>query len=83
MVLPPLLLIKLQTSQPWLRSNLRLVLPVNLALILATSLVALPLALGAFPQRQRIKVARLEEGVRRKAAERDGGTEEVEFNRGI
>lgn len=75
MVLPPLILLKLQ-QQPWLKHRPRLVLPVNLGLILTTSVFALPLALGAFPQRQRMAVERLE-------AEFWGMGGDVEFNRGI
>lgn len=78
MVLPPLVLVKLQ-QQEWLRMRPKLVLPVNLGLILTTSIFALPLALAVFPQRQKIQVTRLEEEFRAKLG-RDG---EVEFNRGI
>ncbi|PGH21459.1 hypothetical protein AJ80_03250 [Polytolypa hystricis UAMH7299] len=78
MVLPPLILVKLQRMD-WLKNRPRLVLPVNLGLILTTSLFALPLALGAFPQRQRVRVETLEEEFWGKGGE--GG--EVEFNRGI
>ena len=78
MVLPPLILVKLQ-QQCWLKHRPRLVLPVNLALILTTSIVALPLALGAFPQRQRMGVERLEWGFLGRGGE--GGM--VDFNRGI
>lgn len=60
MVLPPLLLVRLQQRE-WLRSRPRLVLPVNLGLILTTSVFALPLALAVFPQRQAVKVESLEE----------------------
>jgi len=78
MVLPPLVLVRLQ-KQDWLKRNSRLVLPVNLGLILTTSIVALPLALGAFPQRQEITADKLEEEFWGKGGE--GG--KVAFNRGI
>jgi sideroflexin-5 len=78
MVIPPLILLKLQ-QQPWLRQRPRLVLPVNLGLILTTSVFALPLALGAFPQRQSVQAGRLEEEFWGRGGE--GGL--VEFNRGI
>jgi len=78
MVLPPLVLVRLQ-KQDWLKRNARLVLPVNLGLILTTSIVALPLALGAFPQRQEITADKLEEEFWGKGGE--GG--KVAFNRGI
>ena len=76
MVLPPLILVRLQ-QQRWLQQRPRLVLPLNLGLIFTTSVFALPLALGAFPQRETVRAESLEEelwGV-------EGGS--VEFNRGI
>lgn len=78
MVIPPLVLVRLQ-QQEWLKSRPRLVLPVNLGLILTTSILALPLALAVFPQRQRISVDKLEP----EFAEKLGKGVEVEFNRGI
>jgi len=78
MVLPPLILLRLQ-RYPWLAKFPRRVLPVNLALILGTSLVALPLALGVFPARQMVPARWLEEEI----AERVGRDGEVEFNRGL
>ncbi|KAI4122614.1 MAG: hypothetical protein LQ338_005708 [Usnochroma carphineum] len=78
MVIPPLILVRLQRTE-WLKRRPRLVLPVNLGLILTTSIFALPLALGAFPQRQAIKAGRLE----REIAEQVGAEGMVEFNRGI
>ena len=56
-----------------------MVVPVNLGLILTTSIFALPLALAVFPQRQAITVEKLEEEFHGKGGE--GGL--VEFNRGI
>ena len=78
MVLPPLILVRLQ-QRDWLKRNPRLVLPVNLGLIFATSIFALPLALAAFPQRQAISAQRLEKEFWDKGGE-DG---QLEFNRGI
>ncbi|KAI2621877.1 sideroflexin-5 [Xylaria nigripes] len=78
MVVPPLILVRLQRTE-WLRRNPRLTLPVNLGLILGMSFVALPLALAAFPQRQRISADNLEEEFRGRGGE-DGM---VVFNRGI
>ncbi|TAQ87849.1 hypothetical protein B7494_g3806 [Chlorociboria aeruginascens] len=60
MVIPPLILVRLQ-KQEWLKRNPRLTLPLNLGLILGTSLFALPLALAAFPQRQSVDASSLEE----------------------
>ena len=78
MVIPPLILVRLQ-NQEWLKRNPRLTLPVNLGLILGTSLFALPLALAAFPQRQAVDAASLESEFWGKGG--DGG--KVVFNRGI
>lgn len=78
MVLPPLILVRLQSTE-WLKQRPRMVLPVNLGLILTTSIFALPLALGAFPQRQAVSAGSLEEEFHDKGGE--GGL--VEFNRGL
>lgn len=78
MVLPPLILQRLQQLE-WLRNRPRLVLPVNLGLILTTSIFALPLALAVFPQRQQIDVSKLESTF----ADKMGKGSVVEFNRGI
>jgi tricarboxylate carrier len=78
MVLPPLILVRLE-KQEWLKSRPRMVLPVNLGLILTTSIFALPLALAAFPQRQAIDVSKLEDEFKGRGGV--GGM--VEFNRGI
>lgn len=78
MVIPALALVRLQ-KMSWLRNNPRLVLPVNLGLILTTSLAALPFALGTFPQREMVRDSSLEEEFHGK-----GGSEGmVVFNRGI
>lgn len=78
MVIPPLILVRLQRAA-WLKKNPRWTTPVNLGLILATSCAALPLALAAFPQRQRLKAESLEKEFHGRGGE--GGL--VEFNRGI
>ncbi|KAI0165791.1 sideroflexin-5 [Xylariaceae sp. FL1272] len=78
MVVPPLILVRLQRTK-WLRANQKLTLPVNLALILGMSYIALPLALAAFPQRQRISAESLEEEFHGRGG-KDGM---VVFNRGI
>ncbi|WEW54609.1 Sideroflexin FSF1 [Emydomyces testavorans] len=78
MVLPPLILVRLQRMS-WLKLRPRLVLPLNLGLIFTTSIFALPLALGAFPQQQAISVSKLEE----EFWGRGGKDGFVEFNRGI
>jgi len=78
MVIPPLILVRLQRTE-WLKRNPRLTLPVNLGLILATSYAVLPLALAAFPQRQKVHADSLEEEFHGRGGE--GGL--VVFNRGI
>ena len=78
MAIPPLILVQLQ-KQEWLKQRPRMVLPVNLGLILTTSIFALPLALAAFPQRQAVSVKTLE----KEFWDRGGVDGMVEFNRGI
>jgi hypothetical protein len=78
MVIPPLVLVQLQQTE-WLQARPRLVLPINLGIILTTSLFALPLALAAFPQRQAVRATSLEKEFWDAGGE--GGM--VEFNRGI
>ncbi|PLB44587.1 putative mitochondrial cation transporter [Aspergillus steynii IBT 23096] len=78
MVLPPLILVRLEKTA-WLKARPRMIMPLNLGLVLTTSLFALPLALGAFPQRQAISAQSLEEEFHGR-----GGKEgQVEFNRGM
>ena len=78
MVLPPLLLVRLQRTK-WLQHRPRMVLPINLGIILTTSIFALPLALAVFPQRQAIAVDKLEAEFHRPGSK----DRLVEFNRGI
>ena len=78
MVIPALLLVRLQRGK-WLQKNPRYTTPVNLGLILVTSYAVLPLALAAFPQRQKVRADSLEEEFHGRGGE--GGL--VEFNRGI
>ncbi|KAL1637835.1 lumenal Hsp70 protein [Neofusicoccum ribis] len=78
MVVPPLVLVRLQRTE-WLKQRPRMVTPVNLGLILTTSLVALPFALAIFPQRQAISAKSLEP----EFWEKGGKDGMVEFNRGI
>lgn len=56
-----------------------MVLPTNLALVLTTSIFALPLALAAFPQWQAVRAATLDEEFH----DRGGKDGLVEFSRGI
>ncbi|KAK4231543.1 putative mitochondrial transport protein [Podospora fimiseda] len=78
MVIPPLLLVRLQRGE-WLKKNPRFTTPVNLGLILVTSYAVLPLALAAFPQRQKVRADSLEKEFHGRGGE--GGL--VAFNRGI
>ncbi|KAK4638976.1 Sideroflexin FSF1 [Podospora bellae-mahoneyi] len=78
MVIPALALVRFQKTE-WLRKNPRWTTPLNLGLILVTSYAVLPLALAAFPQRQKVRADSLEERFHGRGGE--GGL--VEFNRGI
>jgi len=78
MVLPPLILVRLQETE-WLKQRPRMVLPVNLGLILTTSIFALPLALAVFPQRQAVSAKSLE----KEFWDQGGVDGMVEFNRGL
>ena len=82
MAIPPLILYRLQQSE-WLRRRPRLTLPVNLGLILGVSLVALPFAIAAFPQRQRIHVSNLEAEFHDREMRNGEKIEYAWFNRGI
>lgn len=75
MALPPLIIVALQKRGYW--RGQRSVLLANVGLIFGTSVLALPLALGVFPQRERVGAGCLEEGVV------GSWRGEVEFNRGI
>ncbi|KAL9944599.1 hypothetical protein D7B24_006269 [Verticillium nonalfalfae] len=78
MVLPPLLLVRLQRTQ-WLQQRPRMTVPLNLALILGTSFAVLPLALAVFPQMEKVTDDRLEPAFHG----RGGVDGMVTFNRGI
>lgn len=78
MVIPPLVLVRLQATN-WLKQRPHMTTPVNLGLVLLTSYAVLPLALAAFPQRQKIAAEALEPEFRG----RGGAGGMVEFNRGI
>lgn len=83
MVIPPLILVKLQQSR-FLKSKSKGVETlVNIGLIFATSLVALPFALAVFPQRRVLAVNKLESKFH-ELKDKDGNDiKELEFNRGI
>ncbi|OBA20871.1 Tricarboxylate/iron carrier [Metschnikowia bicuspidata var. bicuspidata NRRL YB-4993] len=83
MVIPPLILVKLQKSR-MLKGKSKLVeTMVNIGLIFGTSLVALPFALAVFPQRRTISTLALEPQFHNLKDKQGGEITEVEFNRGI
>ncbi|CEP60178.1 Fsf1p LALA0_S01e04764g [Lachancea lanzarotensis] len=82
MVLPPLLLVRLQKGVLKGKS-LTVQTLANLGLILGTSLAALPFALGVFPQYQRIDVHKLEDHLKNQKDQHGDTIKQVWFNRGI
>lgn len=81
MVLPPLILLGIQRRTSLLQRNPRLGLPINLLSIFVTSLVALPLAIAAFPTMEQLPVDELEDDIGARA--RKAGFDHVVFNRGM
>ncbi|SCU82510.1 LADA_0C05886g1_1 [Lachancea dasiensis] len=82
MVLPPLLLVRLQKGVLKGKS-LGVQTLANLGLILGTSLAALPFALAVFPQYQGIEVTKLEKHLVDQKDQKGEPIEKVWFNRGI
>ncbi|EEB09386.1 MTC tricarboxylate transporter [Schizosaccharomyces japonicus yFS275] len=82
MVLPPLALMAFQ-KQNWLRTRPGLTIPVNLALIFATSIVALPLAIGVFPARESVSPHKLEPEFHHLKDKNGKPLAKIEFNRGL
>lgn len=82
MVIPPLILVKLQKGFLKGKSGGVQTL-VNLGLITITSFAVLPFALGVFPQRQSINIKRLETTFHNKQDKNGKNIETVYFNRGI
>ncbi|CDO93058.1 unnamed protein product [Kluyveromyces dobzhanskii CBS 2104] len=82
MVIPPLILVKLQKNVLKGKS-LAVQTAANLGIILVTSFIALPFALGVFPQYQSISVSSLEPELRNKLDSNQKPVEKVYFNRGI
>lgn len=78
MVIPPLILLKLQ-NQNFLKRRPNLTLPINIGLIFVTSIFALPLALAVFPQKQVVDASVLE----KEFCASNGENRKVSFNRGI
>lgn len=82
MVIPPLVLVKLQ--QGFLRGRgLGIQTLANLGLITITSFAVLPFALAVFPQNEKIKVKKLESHLHGKKDRNGELIETVYFNRGI
>lgn len=83
MVIPPLILVRLQRSR-FLKGKSKLFeTVVNIGLIFGTSLVALPFALAVFPQRRTISVSSLEKEFQNLKDKNGENISKVEFNRGI
>ncbi|ODV95232.1 hypothetical protein PACTADRAFT_33810 [Pachysolen tannophilus NRRL Y-2460] len=82
MVLPPLILVRLQKG--FLKGkSLGIQTLANIGLIFTTSLVALPFALAAFPQRTTMHVSKLEKELQNRKDKNGNLITSVEFNRGI
>ena len=83
MVIPPLILVKLQQSRLLKGKSKTLEILTNIGLIFTTSLVALPFALAVFPQRREMPVSKLESKFH--GLKDSNGLEitSLEFNRGI
>lgn len=82
MVIPPLILVKLQKG--FLKSkSMGFQTLVNLGLITVTSFAVLPFALAVFPQRQEISVKKLESELHDKLDQNGAKIEKVYFNRGM
>ncbi|CAG8479859.1 9685_t:CDS:2 [Paraglomus brasilianum] len=59
LTIPPLLLSRLEKTR-WIKRNPKLILPINFGLITISLMTALPLAIGAFPQRAEVNPLALE-----------------------
>lgn len=81
MVLPPLLLLALQRNTKLLQARPQLALPINLLSIFMTSIVALPLAIAAFPTTEHLSTDKLEDDI--KIMAKRAGLDQVHFNRGM
>ncbi|KAK9461090.1 Tricarboxylate/iron carrier [Lipomyces oligophaga] len=80
MVLPPLILVRLQKK---FKFSPRSELFTNLSLILATSFIALPFALGIFPQKCSLDVKHLEDKFKDIKSSSGHAVKKVVFNRGM
>ncbi|KAK9486785.1 Tricarboxylate/iron carrier [Lipomyces starkeyi] len=80
MVIPPLILVRLQRK---FKMTKPIETATNLGLILVTSFVALPFALGVFPQRRTVDVTRLEKRFWTLKNTEGKPITKVQFNRGM
>lgn len=83
MVIPPLILVRLQRSKFLKGKPKGVEILTNIGLIFATSLVALPFALGVFPQRRILPVTKLEPKFQDLKDKEGNKITELEFNRGM
>ncbi|CUM65243.1 uncharacterized protein PRCAT00002875001 [Priceomyces carsonii] len=83
MVVPPLILVRLQKSRLLKGKGQTREILANIGLIFATSLVVLPFALAVFPQRRTVPVKKLEEEFHNLKDKNGDKINELEFNRGI
>ncbi|EGW31011.1 uncharacterized protein SPAPADRAFT_56941 [Spathaspora passalidarum NRRL Y-27907] len=83
MVIPPLILMRLQKTRLLKGKSKAVETAVNIGLIFATSLVALPFALGVFPQRRVLPVTTLEPQFHGLKDKNGNEITALEFNRGI
>lgn len=83
MVIPPLILVRLQRSKFLKGKPKGVEILTNIGLIFATSLVALPFALGVFPQRRILPVTKLEPKFQDLKDKEGNKITDLEFNRGI
>lgn len=83
MVIPPLILVRLQRSKFLKGKPKGVEILTNIGLIFATSLVALPFALGVFPQRRILPVTKLEPKFQDLKDKEGNKITELKFNRGI
>lgn len=83
MVIPPLILVKLQKTRLLKGKPKAFEILTNIGLIFTTSLVALPFALAVFPQRRVLDVAKLEDKFQGLKDKNGVEIRELEFNRGI
>lgn len=83
MVIPPLILVRLQRSRLLKGKPKSVEMGTNIALIFATSLAVLPFALAVFPQRQTLPVTSLESSFQGLKDKEGREITHLEFNRGI